>query len=170
MTNGTQERNPTTVSTPSDTEIRIEREFDAPRELVWEAYTDPEMVAEWLGPRDSSRPGVTMDLRPGGSYRWDFGNYKFFGEFREVVPQERLVTTFDWEGSDRKPSVDHAEFEELDGGRTRIVVMTTFASKDDRDAMIEDGMERGVRDGYSKMDELLERLRSERGGSQTGAE
>jgi uncharacterized protein YndB with AHSA1/START domain len=165
MTSNVQERHPTTISTPSDTEIRIEREFDAPRELVWEAYTDPEMVAEWLGPRDSSRPEITMDLRTGGSYRWDFGEYKFFGDFREVVPQERIVTTFDWETSERQPSVDHAEFEDLGDGRTRIVIMSTFASKEDRDAMIADGMERGVRDGYSKMDELLERLKTERAGS-----
>ncbi len=159
MTSNVQERHPTTISTPSDTEIRIEREFDAPRELVWEAYTDPEMVAEWLGPRDSQRPEITMDFRTGGSYRWDFGEYKFFGDFREVVPQERIVTTFDWETNERQPSVDHAEFEDLGDGRTRIVIQTTFESKEDRDAMIADGMERGVRDGYSKMDELLERMK-----------
>jgi uncharacterized protein YndB with AHSA1/START domain len=163
MTSDVQERHPTTISTPSDTEIRIEREFDAPRELVWEAYTEPEMVAEWLGPNSDKRPEITMDLRPGGSYRWDFGEFKFFGEFREVVPQERIVSTFDWETSERQPSVDHAEFEDLGDGRTRIVIMSTFASKEDRDAMIADGMERGVRDGYSKMDALLERLKSERG-------
>jgi uncharacterized protein YndB with AHSA1/START domain len=158
-----QERHPTTISTPSDTEIRIEREFDAPRELVWEAYTDPEMVAEWLGPRDSSRPEITMDLRTGGSYRWNFGEYRFFGDFREVVPQERIVTTFDWEGNERQSSIDDARFEDAGDGRTRIVILSTFQSKEDRDAMIADGMERGVRDGYSKMDELLERLKSERG-------
>jgi uncharacterized protein YndB with AHSA1/START domain len=151
-------KNETTISTPSDTEIRIEREFDAPRELVWEAYTDPEMVAEWLGPRSAKTPVVTMDFRPGGSYRWEFGEYTFFGDFHEVVPQERIVSSFDWEESGREPSVDHADFEDLDGGRTRIVIMSTFASKEDRDAIIADGMESGVNDGYEKLDELLARL------------
>ena len=161
MSTDAQQHNPLTVSTPSDTEIRIERTFDAPRELVWEAYTEPEMVAEWLGPRSHETPAVTMDVRPGGKYQWDFGEYVFFGEFREVVPQERLVTTFDWETNERGPSVDHAEFEALDDGRTRIVIMSTFASKEDRDAMITDGMERGVRDGYEKLDGLLARLKSQ---------
>ena len=165
MTRGARERNPTTVSTPSDNEIRIERVFDASRELVWEAYTDPEMVADWLGPRSREKPAITMDVRPGGSYRWDFGGFVFFGEFREVVPRERLVTTFDWETSEREPSVDHAEFETLDDGRTRIVIISTFASKEDRDAMIRDGMERGLRDGYAKLDELLERLQADRAGN-----
>ena len=151
-------KNETAISTPSDTEIRIEREFDAPRELVWEAYTDPEMVAQWLGPHSAQTPVVTVDLRPGGTYRWEFGDYTFFGDFHEVVPQERLVTSFDWEGSGREPSVDHADFEALDGGRTRIVIVSTFASKEDRDMMIEHGMERGVNDGYQKLDALLGRL------------
>ncbi len=161
MSTDAQQQNPLTVSTPSDTEIRIERTFDAPRELVWEAYTEPEMVAEWLGPRSHETPAVTMDVRPGGKYKWDFGEYVFFGEFREVVPQERLVTTFDWETNEREPSVDHAEFEALDDGHTRIVIMSTFASKEDRDAMISDGMERGVREGYEKLDALLARRKSQ---------
>ena len=169
MTDGTQERNPTTVSTPSDTETRIERVFDAPRELVWEAYTDPEMVAEWLGPDSDEKPKVTVDFREGGEYRWDFGTYVFFGEYREIVPPERLVSTFDWVGSGRQPSVDDARFEELGDGCTRIVIVTTFASKEDRDAIIADGMEKGVREGYAKLDVLLERLAAGR-GSQTGAE
>ena len=169
MTNGTQERNPTTVSTPSDTETRIERIFDAPRELVWEAYTDPEMVAEWLGPDSDEKPKVSADLRPGGSYEWDFGEFVFFGEYSEVVPPERLVHTFDWKNSGRPPSEDDARFEELDDGRTRLVIMSTFASKEDRDFMIREGMEKGVREGYAKLDVLLERLAAGR-GSQTGAE
>ena len=163
MNGGTQERNPTTVSTPSDTETRIERIFDAPRELVWEAYTDPEMVAEWLGPDSDSKPEVSADFRPGGTYRWDFGTYVFFGEYHEIDAPERLVCSFDWEGSGREASVDDARFEQLADGRTRIVILTKFASKEDRDNIIEHGMEKGVREGYAKLDVLLDRLRADRG-------
>ncbi|HEX5376890.1 MAG TPA: SRPBCC family protein [Solirubrobacterales bacterium] len=158
--------NPTTVTTPSDTEVRIEREFDAPRELVFEAYTDPELLTEWLGPRRLTMTVQEMDVRTGGSYRYTHadadGSYVFFGEFREVDPPRLLVQTFQWEGNDAPPSVDRVEFEELDGDRTRIVVTGAFDSKESRDAILEAGMEKGVREGYEKLDELLTRRRARR--------
>jgi uncharacterized protein YndB with AHSA1/START domain len=161
MSEETNTRHPTTVTTPSDTEVRIEREFDAPRELVFEAYTDPELLAEWLGPRRLTMTVQEMDVRAGGSYRYthedEEGSYVFFGEFREVDPPRLLVQTFQWEGNDAPSSVDRVEFEELDGNRTRIVVTGTFDSKESRDAMLEAGMEKGVREGYEKLDELLAR-------------
>ncbi|HEX6752605.1 MAG TPA: SRPBCC family protein [Solirubrobacterales bacterium] len=154
---------PTAVITPSDTEVRIEREFDAPRELLWEAYTDPELMREWIGPRRLTMTVQEMDVRTGGSYRYTHtdaeGSYVFFGEFREVDPPRLLVQTFQWEGNDALPSVDRVEFEELEGDRTRIVVTGTFDSKGSRDAILEAGMERGVREGYEKLDELLARRR-----------
>ena len=156
---------PTVVTAPSETEVRIEREFDAPRELVYEAYTDPELMREWLGPHRLAMTVQEMDVRPGGSYRYthedENGAFVFFGEFREVDPARLLVQTFQWEGNDAPPSVDRVEFEELDGNRTRIVVTGTFDSKESRDAILEAGMEKGVREGYEKLDELLaRRLRS----------
>ncbi len=155
--------NPTTVTAPSDTEVRIEREFDAPRELVYEAYTDPDLMTEWLGPRRLTMTVQEMDVRTGGSYRYthsdEEGSYVFFGEFREVDAPRLLVQTFQWEGNDAPPSVDRVEFEELEGDRTRIVVTGTFDSKESRDAMLEAGMEKGVREGYEKLDELLARRR-----------
>jgi uncharacterized protein YndB with AHSA1/START domain len=161
MSEETNTRHPTTVTTPNDTEVRIEREFDAPRELVYEAYTDPELLTEWLGPRRLTMTVQQMDVRTGGSYRYTHsdaeGSYVFFGEFREVDPPRLLVQTFQWEGNDAPPSVDRVEFEELEGDRTRIVVTGTFDSKESRDAMLEAGMERGVREGYEKLDELLAR-------------
>ncbi len=161
MNSDANTRNPTTITTLSDTEVRIERTFDAPRELVWEAYTDPELLTEWLGPRRLTMTVQEMDVRTGGSYRYthrdDDGEYVFFGEFREVVPPKLLVQTFQFEGNDHPPSVDRVEFEELDGDRTRIVVTATLDSIESRDAMLQSGMERGVSEGYEKLDELLAR-------------
>jgi uncharacterized protein YndB with AHSA1/START domain len=161
MSEETNTRHPTTVTTPNETEVRIEREFDAPRELVYEAYTDPELLTEWLGPRRLTMTVQEMDVRTGGSYRYthsdEEGSYVFFGEFREVDSPRLLVQTFQWEGNDAPPSVDRVEFEELDGSRTRIVVTGTFDSKESRDAILEAGMEKGVREGYEKLDELLAR-------------
>lgn len=166
MNEETNTHHPTTVTTPSDTKIRIEREFDAPRELVFEAYTDPELMREWLGPRRLTMTVQEMDVRTGGSYRYthqdddsDSDPFVFFGEFREVDPPRLLVQTFQWEGNDQPPSVDRVEFEELDGDRTRIVVTASFDSAEARDAILEAGMEKGVREGYEKLDELLVRRR-----------
>jgi uncharacterized protein YndB with AHSA1/START domain len=165
MTNEVHERHKTSITTPSDTEIRIERTFDAPRQLVWEAYTDPELLPEWLGPRELTMAVEEFDLRPGGSYRFTHrdseGNeFVFFGELREVEEPNLIVRTFAWEGMPGKFSVERAEFEELDGDRTRIVVTSSFDSKEDRDGMLQSGMERGVVDSYSRLDELFERQQS----------
>jgi uncharacterized protein YndB with AHSA1/START domain len=162
MSSDADTRNPTVVTTPSETEVRIERVFDAPRELVWEAYTDPELLSEWLGPRRLQMTVQEMDVRTGGSYRYthqndEDGPFVFFGEFREVDPPRLLVQTFQFEGSEHPPSLDRAEFEELDGGRTRLVITGSFASVEARDAMLESGMERGVEEGYQQLDELLAR-------------
>jgi uncharacterized protein YndB with AHSA1/START domain len=162
MTNDVHERHKTSITTPSDTEIRIERIFDAPRALVWEAYTDPELLPEWLGPRELAMTVDEFDLRSGGSYRFTHtdseGNtFVFFGELREVEEPELLVRTFEWEGMPGKLSVERAEFEELDDGRTRIVVTSSFDSKEDRDGMLQSGMDRGVTDSYARLDELFAR-------------
>ena len=165
MTNEVHERHKTSITTPSDTVIRIERTFDAPRRLVWEAYTDSELLPEWLGPRELTMTVDEFELRPGGSYRFTHrdseGNeFVFFGELREVEEPNLIVRTFAWEGMPGKFSVERAEFEELDGDRTRIVVTSSFDSKEDRDGMLQSGMERGVVDSYSRLDELFERQQS----------
>jgi len=165
MTNEVHERHKTSITTPSDTEIRIERTFDAPRQLVWEAYTDPELLPEWLGPRELTMTVDEFELRPGGSYRFTHrdseGNeFVFFGELREVEEPNLIVRTFAWEGMPGKFSVERAEFEELDGDRTRIVVTSSFDSKEDRDGMLESGMEHGVVESYTRLDELFERQQS----------
>jgi uncharacterized protein YndB with AHSA1/START domain len=165
MREGSSAAHPTVVSAVSETELRIEREFDAPRALVWEAYTDPELMCEWLGPRRLTEMSVQeMDVRSGGSYRYTQGvgdgqPFVFFGEFLEVDPPRLIVQTFDFERNEHGPSRDRIEFEELEGGRTRIVITAGFPSVEARDAMVEAGMETGVREGYERLDELLVRMR-----------
>jgi uncharacterized protein YndB with AHSA1/START domain len=153
----------TSITTPSDTEIRIERTFDAPRELLWEVYTDPECMSEWLGPHGHSIT-VEHDLRPGGSYRWidrfEDQEYVFFGEFLEVREPELLSATFSWEDSGVPPSIDRMELIELGDGRTKLVTISTFERKEYRDGMLESGMERGVNDGFDKLDAILARRKS----------
>lgn len=164
MTAEANMHNPTTITTLSDTEVRIEREFDAQRALVWEAYTDPELMAQWLGPRRLTMTVQEMDVRPGGVYRYthrssDSGPFVFFGEFLEVEPPRLLVQTFQFETNEHPESIDRVEFQELDGDRTRIVVTASFDSIEARDAMLDSGMEKGVNEGYEKLDELLARRR-----------
>jgi uncharacterized protein YndB with AHSA1/START domain len=152
--------NATSITTPSDTEIRIERIIAAPRSLVWEAYTDPELLARWLGPRDLSMTVDEYGLRPGGSYRFthrdaDGQPFVFFGEILEVDEPNALARTFAWEGMPGKSSTERAEFDDVDGGRTRIVVTSSFDSREDRDGMLESGMESGVNESYERLDELV---------------
>ncbi len=160
MTADAHSKNETSITTPSDTEIRIEREFDAPRELLWEAFTDAETLGAWLGPHGSEMK-VEMDPRPGGNYRWidssGDGEYVFFGEYREVREPDVLETTFAWENSGYPPSIDRTEFHDLGDGRTKLVTLSTFESKELRDGMLESGMEKGVNDGYDKLDAILAR-------------
>ncbi len=163
MTSNTQ--NDTSVTTPSDTQIRIERVFDAPRELVWEAHADPDLLGEWLGPDEYPVTVTEMDLRPGGRYRWvspgpEGEELSFYGEYREVTPPEAIEMTFEFSGAPGHVSVDRLELEELEGGRTKLVVTSSFDNKEDRDGMLHSGMEKGVTEGYAKLDKLVERLRS----------
>lgn len=159
----TESRNETLISTPSDTEIRIERTFDAPRELVWECHTDPEVLSDWMGPRRLKLRVDRYDFEAGGAWRFthidpDGQEYEFFGDFLEVKEPEHIVQTFNFVMDPQPPaSVERIEFEELDGERTRIVTVTKFESREQRDGMIQSGMESGVVEGYERLDELLER-------------
>jgi uncharacterized protein YndB with AHSA1/START domain len=156
-------RNPTTITAQGEAGVRIERIFEAPRDLVWEAHTEPELLSRWLGPRRLTMTIQEMDVRPGGSYRYTHvgddgsGPFVFTGEFVEVEPPRLLVQTFQIVGFEEEPALDRHELEELDGGRTRLVVTSTMPSPEARDTMLESGMETGVREGYEKLDELLAR-------------
>ena len=148
------------VTTPSDREIRIEREFDAPRDRVFAVYTDPELVPEWYGPHGTTAVVEEMDVRPGGRWRFSFGDgdgHAFHGTYREVTPPERIVQTFEWEGMPGHVSVETATFEDL-GDRTRVVTTSIFHTREERDGMLASGMEGGMNETYQRLDALLERL------------
>ena len=154
---------PTTVTLPSDREILITREFDAPRELVFKAMTDPDLIPRWWGPRGYTTTVDKMDVRPGGAWRFINGipggeESAFRGEYREIVPPERIVQTFEWEPMAGHISDETATFTERDG-RTLLTNRTVFASKEDRDGMIQSGMEKGLAETHDRFAELLVELK-----------
>jgi uncharacterized protein YndB with AHSA1/START domain len=153
----------TTFTQPSDREIVMSRVFDAPRELVFAAYTDPQHIPHWWGPRNMTTIVDRMDVRPSGVWRYihkgpDGEEYGFNGEYREVVPPERLVSTFEFEGMPGHIVVDTAVFEEQDG-KTKVTVTSHFRSREDRDGMLESGMESGATESWDRLAELLETLK-----------
>jgi uncharacterized protein YndB with AHSA1/START domain len=153
----------TTVTTPTDREIRTERVFDAPRERVWRAMTDPTLVAQWWG-RGNKLVIERLEVERGG--RWRFvehspeGVHGFEGRFREVVPPERLVQTFEWDGMPGYVAVDTTTLEDLGDGRTKVVTVSLFHTTEERDGMLASGMEEGMNETYARLDELLARLAS----------
>ena len=150
---------------PGKQEIFIEREFDAPQELVFKAFTDPELYVKWLGPRGLTMTLETFEPRNGGSWRYihkdaDGNEYAFHGVNHEVSPPERIIGTFEFEGLLEKGHVilETARFEKLPGSRTKLTSQSVFQSVEDRDGMLQSGMEEGVYDSYSRLDELLEKM------------
>jgi len=158
-----QQQAPTaTVTTPADREIQIERVFDAPRDRVFAVYTDPELIPEWWGPRETTTVVDQMDVRAGGSWRFvmrdaDGSETGFRGTYREVTPPERIVQTFEWEGMPGHVSVETATFEDL-GDRTKVTTTSLFHTTQERDGMLDSGMERGLNETYARLDEVLARL------------
>jgi uncharacterized protein YndB with AHSA1/START domain len=149
---------------PGKQEVFISREFDAPRELVFKAFTDPKLVIQWLGPRELKMRIEKFEPKSGGSYRYVHidpgGNeYGFHGVVHDVTAPERVIQTFEFEGLPEKGHVvlDTAKFEPLPGGRTRLTVQSVFQSVADRDGMVMAGMERGVVDSHNRLDELFEK-------------
>jgi uncharacterized protein YndB with AHSA1/START domain len=149
----TSELRTTTVTTPSDREVVMTRVFDAPRRLVWEAYTVPEHLRNWLGPAEQPMSSCEVDLRPGGGYRFVWpqpnGELVISGSYREITPPELLVSTESW-GADFPETLNTVAFSELDG-LTTITTTIVFPSHEAREAALGTGMTRG----YSA---LLDRL------------
>ncbi len=159
MTSDPQPAPTATVTTPTEREIRIERVFDAARDRVFAAYTDPELIPEWWGPRGTTAVVEQMDLRRGGSWRFvirnsDGSETAFHGTYREVTPPERIVQTFEWEGMPGQVSVETASFEVV-GDRTKVTTTSIFHTSEERDGMLGSGMERGMNETYARLDELL---------------
>ncbi|MEU0430204.1 SRPBCC family protein [Streptomyces sp. NPDC006290] len=148
--------------------ILITREFDASPERVFRAYTDPDLVVQWLGPRRLTMRIDAYEARSGGSYRYvhredDGTEYGFRGVFHEVRRDERIVQTFAYDGFPDGVSLETTVFEDL-GGRTRVTTTSLMGSIEARDAMIRSGMRRGVREGHERLDELLGGRRSSNAG------
>jgi uncharacterized protein YndB with AHSA1/START domain len=147
------------IADPDVPLIRIIREFDAPPEKVFRAHTDPELVAQWLGPRGHEMRIDHYDCRTGGSYRYvhvsDGNEYGFYGCFHEVRPSELIVQTFTFEGMPDGVALERLVLTDLGDGRTRLTSTSLVDSFEDRDAFVASGMEAGVREGYERLDELL---------------
>jgi len=154
----------TKVTLPSDLEIQVTREFDAPREVVYKAMTDPKLIPQWWGPRRDTNTVDKMEVRPGGKWRFvstgPNGTYAFRGEYREIIPGEKIVQTFEFEPMAGHISVETGTLTDLPGGRTLFTTRSAFTSKEDRDGMVQSGMESGLRETYDRFDELLASLKN----------
>lgn len=158
-------KNQTTVTAePGRQELFITREFDAPRALVYRAHVDPDLYVQWLGPRGYEMILETFEPHSGGRYRYihkdkDGNEYGFHGVYHEMS-EDLMIQTFEFEGLPERGHVilDTMRLEELPGDRTRVTIQSVYQSVEDRDGMIQSGMERGVTEGYERLDELLEKI------------
>ena len=153
----------TITAEPGRSDLTITREFDAPVALVFKAFTDPALIVKWLGPRKYTTRLDAFEPRTGGHYRYvnidaeNGAEYGFRGVIHEVVANERVIQTFEFEGMPEggHVSLESATFEALPGGRTRLVNRTAFLTPEDRDGMIASGMEGGMQESYERLDEIL---------------
>ena len=161
MSATTKSANTSTVSKPSDREIRIERTFDAPRDRVWRAFTDPKLLAQWWG-RGNKLVIEKFELERGGHWRFvehgPEGKHGFEGRFREVTPKDRIVQTFEWDGMPAYVIIETLELTDLADGRTKVVTLSLFHTTEERDGMLESGMEEGLNQSYEALDKLLATL------------
>lgn len=154
------------VTLPTDNQILITREFNAPKELVYEAWTTPELVKRWWSAKRGEATVAEIDLRVGGRWRYamvtdDGMEVAFHGEYREVVPNERIVSTEVYEGipdGEANATLNTATFEEEDG-RTTLTILIEASSKDARDAIVASGMEDGLQDALDLLEAVADSLR-----------
>jgi uncharacterized protein YndB with AHSA1/START domain len=154
---------PEIIAEPGKMEVYVTSTFDAPRELVFRAYTDPALVTQWWGPRYLTTTIDKFEPRSGGSWRFvqrdpDGNEYAFHGVYHEVAAPERIIQTFEWEGMPGHVTLETATFEDV-GGKTRVVAQSVFQSFEDRDGMVASGMEVGVNEGYEQLVEVLAALK-----------
>lgn len=152
------------VSTPSEREIVMTREFDAPRDLVFQAHTSCEHLSRWWGPRKYEIVGCEIDFQPRGKWRIvhrgpDGEEFAFRGEYREIVPPERIVWTFEFEGFPGNVSVETMTLDEHDG-KTTFTATSVYDTAAQRDAMLQSGMEEGATETMERLDEYLELLKA----------
>lgn len=155
--------NPTKVTIePGKQEIVITREFNAPRERVFRAFTDPKAIPQWWGPRYLTTIVDKMEVRPGGLWRYrqrdEKGNeFNFHGVYHSVEAPARIVQTFEFEGAPGSVSLETVTFEE-EGGKTNMRSQAIFQSVADRDGMVQSGMEEGTKDTYDRLEELVAQM------------
>jgi uncharacterized protein YndB with AHSA1/START domain len=149
------------ISTPSDRTIRNERIFNASRDRVWQALTDPALVAQWWG-RGNKLVIERMEVKRGGHWRFvehgPEGSHGFEGRYREVTPKERVVQTFEWDGMPGHVAVETLTLEDLGDGRTKLVNVSLFHTTEERDGMLHSGMEQGLNQSYAALDKVLAKL------------
>jgi uncharacterized protein YndB with AHSA1/START domain len=151
------------VTLPTDEQILITREFNAPKHLVYKAFTTPELVKRWWSAKRGEVTVAEIDLRVGGRWRYamvtdDGFEVAFHGEYREIVPNERIVSTEIYEGMPDAQAVNTMTLSEVDG-RTTLTIRVQHASKEHRDAHIESGMEAGLQDALDLLEEVAVSLR-----------
>jgi uncharacterized protein YndB with AHSA1/START domain len=149
------------LTQPTDREIRVERIFNASRERVWRALTEPDLLAQWWG-RGNKLVIERLEVVRGGHWRFvehaDGETHGFEGRFSEVTPPSRLVQTFEWDGMPGHVLLSTATLEELGPTRTRLVSVSLFHTTQDRDGMLQSGMEGGMNESYAALDRLLASL------------
>ncbi len=155
-------RHSAVVSLPTDTQILITREFDAPRHLVYRVWTTPELIRQWWSARRGEVTVAEIDLRVGGQWRYAMiahGEFEvaFHGEFREVVPNERIVRTEIYEPFPEAPAVSTETFTESDG-RTTLTLLVDHESQEHRDAHVQSGMEDGLQDALDLLEDVTASL------------
>ena len=151
------------VAEPGLPFVDITREFDAPRELLFRAHTEPDLLVQWLGPRKYRMTIDRFEARDGGTYRYvhsdDDGNeYGFHGVFHGSQTIDGMTQTFEFEGAPGHVSLGTVTFEDIGDGRSRALVHSVYQSVQDRDAVVESGMGEGMSEGYRRLDELLGKL------------
>jgi len=152
-----------TVTLPTDEQILITREFDAPKHLVYKAWTTPGLVKRWWNAKRGEVTIAEIDLRVGGAWRYVMvadGGFEvgFHGEYREIVPNERIVSTEVYEGMPEGEALNTLTFTEVDG-RTTLTILVQHTSKEHRDAHIESGMEAGMQDAMDLLEQVAVSLR-----------
>jgi uncharacterized protein YndB with AHSA1/START domain len=149
------------LSTPTDREIRSERIFNAPRERVWKAMTDPKLIAQWWG-RGNRLDVVKFEFEKGGHWRYvehsDGATHGFEGRYREIKPIERVVQTFEWDGMPGHVIIETMTLEDLGDGRTKLVNHSLFHTTEERDGMLSSGMADGMQQSYEALDKVLAKL------------
>lgn len=151
----------TTYATPSDREVVITRVVDAPRRLVYDMWTNPKHVSQWMHPEGWSMPVCEMDARPGGKWRYVYRRatgteMTLHGTVREASPPERFVSTENW-GPEWPETVNTLVLTET-GGQTVITLTINYPSREARDAALQTGMKEGLEEGFAQLDRLLEKL------------